>query len=166
MKKTVLLLMLILSGCVTPQYRGYQGPIYNENFTTLQKINGISITLVPIGSAWTVIIQNNTDNMVKFLLDESSYVTTEGITQRLIRGQAKKIHSDMQQPFMPIPPKSKFAEVLIPERIADNTAWMIPPKPSNLEKSGKLYFTLESNGIKNIWIEEIKFTEVKCPTVP
>lgn len=170
MKKVILLLpILLLAGCVTIPQQSQQKSHYRQEFAVISSVPGIDVVLVPVGSAWTTTISNNTDKMVKFIIDESTYVKTDGTSQRLIRGQTRTMHSDSTQPSLMIPPGAKFNDILIPENLAElvNTpwltvpSWMRSPIPANADAKAKLYFVFEIEGIKQIWICEDRFIKLE-----
>jgi hypothetical protein len=151
---------MFLSGCATLM------PIYSQQFTFAQSVPEVTMKIVPQyrGRVWNITAENNTDEMIKFLIDESSYVTTEGRTERLIRGNTRRIHSDLSQLAIPIPPKAKFQESMIMESdiaLTDFQLSYYPVTATNPEAGGKFYFVFEINGQRKTVICDVKFIKEK-----
>lgn len=161
MRKIIIIAALFLMGCstVTPTFT--MPKPYLQSFNIVSKVSGINVSLAPVGAGWTVIIKNETENTIKFLIDESNYVTTVGKSERLIRGATRKIHSDAAQPLFSIPPKAFFNDILIPESMTEyfQTSLYFPPKPGDSNKKAKIYLVFEINGQKKTWITEITYTK-------
>jgi len=173
MKKVILIMCaLLLSGCTTMPIIPKLPPMPKQEFTTLTAIPGIVVDIVAVNALWRFEITNKTDKTIKFLLDDSSYVSTEGKVLRLVRGQTKVMHSDTIQPNFPIPPNAKFDEILIPESAASYGGLLGSPyafyglgvyglKVGNFDSKGKFYLVFEIDGQKKTWISEVKFTKIE-----
>ena len=150
--------MLCLVGLLLPGCATLVVP-YKQEFKIISQVPDISVSLTPTGSIWNASIINNSDKTIKFLIDESCYVTTDGRVDRLIRGQTRKISSDRSQPTMSIPSKARYNDFLIPEKFAslDDYSLMYPPNPVDLTKKAKIYLIFEINGEKKTWSSEIQF---------
>lgn len=154
MKKLFLigLMCIFLEGCATLAYK--------QEFTIVSALPEIFIKLEPVGQKWNAEILNNTDDPIKFLLDESSYVNPDGTAVRLIRGHSRIIQSSVSQPMIPIPPHAKFNDFLIPEdkiHWAENiyfSAIAMGEKPFSV---AKFYLVFEINGEKKNWISDVKY---------
>ncbi len=160
-------LVFLLEGCITyPTYKAVI-PQYKQEFATAASISELTVNIIPTPyPMWTFQITNNSEKMIKLLLDESSYVTTSGVAQRLVRGKTKVLHSDTTQPNMPIPPKAKFQDVLVLESYVPNVSLSSSPyafmffKVENINAKGKFYLVFEINEEKKTWITEITFTQL------
>ncbi len=149
-----IILGIFLSGCaMTLPYR--------QEYTLVNPLPEVTIGITPFGNGWDLEITNNTENIIKFLIDESSYVTTDGKAERLIRGHTRVIHSDSAQPPLPIPPKASFKDSLFPEKIMlyGELAPYVSLKPVNPESLAKFYLVFEIDGKKKTVVYNVKFVK-------
>ena len=152
-------LIIFMQGCATFS----PGPSYRQEYTLTNPMPELTINISPVGSAWVFEITNNTDDIIKFLIDDSSYVTTDGKAERLIRGKARVIHSDSIQPSLPIPPNAMFKDFIITEGNASvgSVAFYYAARPANPDALAKFYLVFEINGKKKTAIYDVKFVKEK-----
>ncbi|HVY79867.1 MAG TPA: hypothetical protein VG994_02705 [Steroidobacteraceae bacterium] len=162
--------------CVDPRegdrrtYR-IEPPKRDHIVTEERGIDGVAVRTAPVGgAAWNVSIENNTDNPMSVLWDESSFVVSSGeAAGRLIRGETRKLDTAKSQPPEPIPAHAKlvqtvFAEKLLPvEEIEEKWQGMdlrmaaiaeargIRAKRNALLVGGKLSLTIDVAGTKKTW---------------
>lgn len=166
MNKILLLtLMLFLSGCMTLT------PTYKQEFSAITPLSEMAVDITPARKLypwdlrfWNIEIRNNSNRNIIFLIDESSYVSTSGNAERLIRGQARRIHSDISQPIISIPPQSKLTETFFLEKDAsldDNILSYAPIAPLDPSKPAKFYLVFEIDKEKKTWVTNVKFIKEK-----
>jgi len=157
-----------MSGCATTAVYKQEVPkipLYRQEFEIASSVSGITINIIATGWWWSVDVKNDTDETIKFLIDESSFVTTKGRAERLIRGQTRKIHSDTPQPSIPIPPEARYQGMLTLESwtsLSSGYKLMHPlPTVGNFNALAKFYLVFEIDGEKKTWITNVKFIEIK-----
>jgi hypothetical protein len=161
MKKIcIILLLFFTSACVTLL------PIYKQEFRTLNSLPEIKIAIETKakGKLWELDIKNNSKETIKFLINDSSYVATTGVANRLIRGQTRRIHSDQAQPAIPIPPNARFHDFLTLEgfvNMSDFDFSYYPLVVGDPNSKGKFYLVFEINGKKKNYIIEVNFIKEK-----
>lgn len=134
---------------------------YRQEYSLVNPFPEVTINITSLRNGWDFEITNNTENIIIFLIDESSYVTTDGQAERLVRGHTRVMHSDSAQPPLPIPPKASFKDSLFPEKIMSygELAPYVSLKPVNPEALAKFYLVFEIDGKKKTVVYNVKFVE-------
>lgn len=97
-------------------------PPRTETVAPEAEIEGLIVKAVPAGAAaWRVTVQNETNDPVSLLWDESSFVTASGDSGgRLIRGETRRIDSAKAQPPTPVPAHARASEIVLIEKLANS----------------------------------------------
>lgn len=146
MKKLLLVYILLVStGCTVRS-------AYHQKYYTFFDLPEVTVNIRPAGIIWRFQIRNNTDDTIRFLIDDSTYVRTDGIVERLIRGETRLVHRDKVQPAISIPPGARFSDYLIQESVLDlDYLTYRPPTPADPGTKAKFYLVFEINGARREW---------------
>jgi len=160
MRKNFLLIAaltgVMFSGCSTLQL-----PVYSQEYQVTQPLPGITADINLLANQWGLTVRNDSDDAVKFLIEESSYVTTGGRAERLIRGQTKKLFSGFPQSSVTIPPKARYEGVIVSENFAELNDYQIqaPSLPENPDMPARFYLVFEVAGQKKALVCEVVFKD-------
>lgn len=148
----------ILGGCSV-------GSQWDVTVESTSRIAGLDIEVSRAnGDLWRVEAKNNTRSPVSLIWDESSYISTEGNSSRLIRGKTRVIHSGQTQPASPIPPNSLLNEVFIREDLVgrSNSFYSVPV--GNPDNAARIYLIFDLNGKRTSWTASIRYSKpIKDP---
>ncbi|NUQ67663.1 MAG: hypothetical protein HUU18_05230 [Phycisphaerales bacterium] len=133
---------------------------YKANVTNTRTVPGVEVQVAEAGgSFWAVIAKNNTNDVVKLVWDESTYVATTGESDRLLRGKTRLIHSGQAQPTSPIAPGSELREYCVRESAAEHAQFA--GAPGDINKPARIILVFEIGGRKVMHESSVQFTKGK-----
>jgi hypothetical protein len=130
---------LVLGGCQKP---------WIADVRTSQGVPGLDVKVSQAaGQVWLVRATNNSGSNAKLIWDESTYVTSAGTSDRIIRGATRVIDASRAQPFSPIASGATLEEAFVREVVALYGPGAIQG-PADPAKTSRIVLVFEVNGRK------------------
>ena len=153
----LLLSLLLLNGCVTST-----APQYRQNIVEVTPVPGLTVRITYLQTVfWAVGVRNDTEKPVRLIWDESAYITSTGISSRLIRSSTRIIDSANEQPASPVPPRATYNEAFTAERFVEYARYDITPQPTDPNATARMYLVFDVDGQRVGWEGEVSFQLVQ-----
>lgn len=124
------------------------------------------------GGFWNLAVTNRLETAIEILWDESVYVTTTGVSLRLVRDSAPLLMSTYTaQAPSPVAPESVFQATFTDEQMATHVQlvyvhyydWLPPPgppRPIRPEGEARLHIVVRANDARHVWKARVRFEPV------
>lgn len=133
---------------------------WKTEISTYQPVPGVNVTIQHAqGAFWLLTATNQASSTVLLNWDESAYVSTTGVSSRLVRGKTRVLHSGQAQPSAPIPPGATISEYVIAESQIDAAKTGIMPPPGDPTKPGRFVLTFEINDRKQTYEARVLYSQ-------
>lgn len=138
---------------------------YEQTVAAIRPIKGLSINVVPTGDYfYRVQVKNSLPIPVKLLWDDSSLVSTDNKSTRIIRiADRNRLPDNTRQPQAesPIPRGAQFSTELTGESWIKLVRAGTPLKLANPAGKAKMFLLFEIQGKDVIWQGEVSYTPKK-----
>ncbi len=162
-----------LSGCAElglpnptqpPRAETTRASEYQQVITVLKPIDNLPVTITHEGGIrYRLQVKNNSSDLHKLIWDDSSYVSTSGISIRLIRLSGKKIPDNVLAPqaTAPIAAHSEYQTSFSGDRWIELAQEGGLPRPKDALRKGLFSLVFASRGKRLEWQGEMAFVAKK-----
>ncbi len=162
------LFISLLAGCATSPNTEYgQKTEHEQTVTVSSPVKNVPVTVSYQGGVFYRVQVNNTlPTEISLMWDESSYVTTTGVSVRLLHLPNKNDlpqNPPAKQASTPIAPDSKFQADFTGDEWLDCARRNCKPQPKNISKNARIVLAFKIKGKRVRWQGEIAFAQARQP---